>query len=103
MPNNQGNDTKASQNDYLTVEMFNRGISEVTTEIREVRFETQLNRAKIEIMQHSIYLGFAIMAFVVAYVVIFKPERSEKKEPELTTAKVQTMIDEAIARALVTK
>ena len=92
---------------FLTVETFNSGISELKSEIRDVRYETQLNGAKIDWMQTSIYWGFAIIAFVVAFVAIFVPyvkrEKSEKKEPELTAAKVQDMINEALAGAMLSR
>ena len=95
-------------NNFLTVEAFNSGIAELKTElkseIRDVRYETAMNGAKIDWMQTSIYWGFAIIAFVVTFVAIFVPylkrEKEEKKEPELTVSKVQSMIDEALARAL---
>ena len=104
-------DVNQNGNNVLTIEMFNAGMSELKTElkseIRDVRYETQLNGAKIDWMQTSIYWGFAIIAFVVTFVAIFVPyfkrEKSEKKEPELTVPKVQTMIDEALARALIVK
>ena len=88
------------------------GFQELKTDVKEIKAEIQtlaqdtaINSAKIEMLGHSIYWGFAIVALVVAYVGIFRPEKSEKKakEPELTTSKVQAMIDEAIARALTVK
>ena len=100
-------DVNQNGNNVLTIEMFNAGMSELRAEIRDVRYETRLNGAKIDWMQTSIYWGFAIIAFVVTFVAIFVPyfkrEKSEKKEPELTVPKVQTMIDEALARALIVK
>ena len=104
------NDVKQDSN-VLTVEIFNAGIAELRTEIgalkneiTDVKTNVAVNSAKIEMLQSSINWGFAIMAIVVAFVAIFTPffkrEKIEKKEPELTVAKVQSMIDEALARAM---
>ena len=95
-----------SSDNFVTVDLFNAGIREIKSEIREVRYENQLNGAKMDWMQTSIYWGFAIIAFVVTFVAIFVPSfkrgKSEKNEEALTTEKVQSMIDDAISRALLT-
>ena len=62
------NDINKNGNNVLTIEMFNAGMSELRAEIRDVRYETRLNGAKIDWMQTSIYWGFAIMGIVIALV-----------------------------------
>ncbi|MBQ6736969.1 MAG: hypothetical protein IJM82_03465 [Synergistaceae bacterium] len=103
-----------SSDNYVTIEIFNQGIQEIKneisnihseisnlhSEIRDVKYENRLNSAKIDWLQHSIYWGFAVIAFVVAYVSL-RPSRKEKSEKQkFTTAEqVQEIVDNAITRA----
>lgn len=104
----------SNDNNVLTIEIFNAGIAELKNElksdIQELKNEVRtldknvaVNSAKIEMLQHTFYWGFGIMAIVVALVPYLKREKSEKKDPELTEKKVQSMIDVALARALSVK
>ena len=96
-----------SNDNYVTIEIFNHGIQEIKneisnlrSEIRDVRYENRLNSAKIDWLQHSIYWGFAVIAFVVAYVSL-RPSKKEKSEKQkFTTAEqVQEIVDQAITKA----
>ena len=96
-----------SHDNYVTIEIFNQGINEIKneisnlhSEIRDVKYENRLNSAKIDWLQHSIYWGFAVIAFVVAYVSL-RPSRKEKSEKQkFTTAEqVQEIVDKAITKA----
>ncbi|MBR0232428.1 MAG: hypothetical protein IJQ47_00070 [Synergistaceae bacterium] len=96
-----------SNDNYVTIEIFNQGIQEIKneisnlhSEIKDVKYENRLNSAKIDWLQHSIYWGFAVIAFVVAYVSL-RPSRKEKSEKQkFTTAEqVQEIVDNAITRA----
>ena len=121
-----------NQNNNL-IEAFNNGISEIKSEIQGLKFEIQglkseiqeikadirdikaeikildrnvaVNSAKIEMLNHTFYWGFGIMAVIVALVAVLVPYlmrgKSESTEPQLTEAKVQSMIDAAVSRALV--
>ena len=124
-----------SNDNVLTVEMFNAGMSEIKFEIQGIKSEIQIikgeiqgiksdiqelknevrvldknvavNSSKIEMLQNYITWGIAFIAIVVALAVAFIPsfkrDKSEKQEKALTVEKVQSMIDEAIARALITR
>ncbi|MBQ3646012.1 MAG: hypothetical protein II960_05345, partial [Synergistaceae bacterium] len=90
-----------SNDNYVTIEIFNQGIQEIKneisnlhSEIKDVKYENRLNSAKIDWLQHSIYWGFAVIAFVVAYVSL-RPSRKEKSEKQkFTTAEqVQEIVD----------
>ena len=94
---------------------FHAGFNTLHNEIQAVDARVQVNTAKNEMLQHSIYWGFAIMALVVALVPFFWRERKEKKQKEenqkqntISKQDVQDMInssishavDEAVAKAL---
>ena len=110
------------QQQYLTVEMFNSKMETFMTQIRleneklrsELRSEfqagfatlqtqSQVNSAKIEMLQHTFYWGFGIMTAVIALITFFVPffrrERKEKKQEQqiITEEKVQSMISQALS------
>ena len=111
--------TSNDNHQYLTVEMFNSKMDTFMTQIRleneklrsELRAEfqagfstlqiqTQVNSAKIEMLQHTFYWGFAILAVVVALVPYFRRERKQKA-PEITqTSLTEDRVKELIAQAL---
>ena len=108
---------------YLTVELFNSKMETLLTQIKlnnetlrnelrsELHSEIQVvkdiaivNSAKIDMLQHIFYWGFAIMTLVIAVVTVFVPyflrERKEKIQDEksvLTENRVQDMISQALA------
>ena len=110
---------------YVTVEEFNAGISELRSEIRrtneeiksaitEMKHELRYQARDIEHLQTSIYWGFAVIAIVVALVgfvmtlapmfrEMYRDSKQAKKDAPLARSEVQTMIDEAISRALSAK
>ena len=113
--------TSNDQQQYLTVEMFNSKMETFMTQIRleneklrsELRSEfqagfatlqtqSQVNSAKIEMLQHTFYWGFGIMTAVIALITFFVPffrrERKEKKQEQqiITEEKVQSMISQAL-------
>ena len=99
---------------YVTVEMFNDGMAAVTSRldainrrldkidqtIAEMRYEIRYNARDIDHLQTSVYWGFAILGIIVALAPSFRREKTEKPQPEVTRSDVQSMIDEAISRAL---
>ena len=115
--------TSSDQQQYLTVEMFNSKMETFLTQIRleneklrsELRTEfqagfatlqtqTQVNSAKIEMLQHTFYWGFGIMTVVIALITIFIPyfrrehkERQQEEQSVLTEHRVQDMISQALA------
>ena len=98
-----------SGDNVLTVELFNYGIAEIKSEIQGLKAQVvaldknvAVNSAKIEMLQHTFYWGFGIMALVIALIPYFRRERKENQAQELTPEKVQSMIDEAISRRLLT-
>ena len=99
---------------YVTVEMFNNGMAVVNQRLdkidqtlEEMRSEFRLldrnvavNGARIEMLQHTFYCGLAIIAIAAALAPLFKHEKTDKPQPEVTRSDVQSMIDAAISRAL---
>ena len=99
---------------YVTVEMFNDGmaavnqrldkidqtLTEMRSEIRVLDRNVAVNGARIEMLQHTFYCGLAIIAIAAALAPLFKREKTEKPQPEVTRSDVQAMIDAAISRAL---
>ena len=83
---------------------FHDGVSTLHNEIQGVYTEVQVNSARIDMLQHTFYWGFAIMTVVIAIVAVFVPyvlrERKEKEQEEkqtgLTEEKVQSMIAQAL-------
>lgn len=123
--------TSNDQQQYLTVDMFNSRMDTLMAQIRleneklhsELRTEfqsgfatlqtqTQVNSAKIEMLQHTFYWGFGIMTIVIALITIFVPsfsreakqKQQEQNQPVLTEEKVQDMIsrtvNDAVTKAL---
>lgn len=123
--------TSNDQQQYLTVDMFNSRMDTLMAQIRleneklrsELRTEfqagfatlqtqTQVNSAKIEMLQHTFYWGFGIMTIVIALITIFVPsfsreakqKQQEQNQPMLTEEKVQDMIsrtvNDAVTKAL---
>ena len=87
---------------------FQTGFNTLHNEIQLVDAKVQVNSAKLEMLQHTFYWGFAIMTFIITLVAILVPyfllNNKEKHQPVLTEQKVQGMItktvDEAVAKAL---
>ena len=79
------------------------GFSALQTQIQAVDANVQVNAAKIEMLQHTFYWGFAILAFIAAFVPLFRRERKEKiqeDEQPVTRANVIEIVNEAVAQAL---
>ena len=117
--------TSADNQQYITVELFNSKMETFLTqiklgneqlrnelnakidekfgqlhaEIQSVAVQTQVNAAKIEMLQHTFYWGFAILAFIAAFVPLFRRER-EKKEQAVTRDSVLEIVNDAIAKAM---
>ena len=113
---------------YVTAEMFNNGIAEIKAENRrnteEIKAEIQaldrrieINSVKIDELHYFMGIGFTVIAIVVGIVGFVltlapmfremyrdrKQSKSERvKQDILNTVRVemQSMIDEAISRAL---
>lgn len=84
---------------------FQSGFSELRNEIRAVDTNVKVNSAKIEMLEHTFYWGFALMTLVITIVAVFVPyflrERKDKKhelpvQPVLTEEKVQDLIAKAL-------
>ena len=111
--------TSNDNQQYLTVDMFNSKMEtfmtqirleneklrgELKTEIQAVHTQVQVNTARIDMLQHTFYWGFAIMTVVIAVVAVFVPyflrERKDREQEEkqtgLTEEKVQSMIAQAL-------
>lgn len=113
--------TSNDNQQYITVELFNSKMETLITQIQlgnerlrnELRSEIQavdanvkVNSAKIEMLGHSLYWGFAVMTIIITAVAIFVPYllaiRKDKKQDEkitknfITEDKVRQLIDEAL-------
>lgn len=84
---------------------FQSGFSELRNEIRAIDTNVKVNSAKIEMLEHTFYWGFALMTLVITIVAVFVPyflrERKDKKhelpvQPVLTEEKVQDLIAKAL-------
>lgn len=106
--------TSNDNQQYITVELFNSKMetlitqikldneqlrSELKAEIQAVNANVQVNAAKIELLQHTFYWGLAILAFIAAFVPLFRRERKEK-EQFITREGVLEIVNEAIAKAI---
>ena len=70
------------------------------TEIQAVSAQVQVNSAKIEMLQHTFYWGFAILALIVAFVPMFRRERKEKQQEQtITREKIKEIVREIIAES----
>ena len=74
---------------------------ELRTEIQAVDANVKVNSAKIEMLGHSMYWGFAIMTLVLTVIAIFVPyflsaRKDKKTANSLSEEKVQKMIAEAL-------
>ena len=82
------------------------GFSTLQTQIQAVDANVQINAAKIEMLQHTFYWGFAILAFIAAFVPLFRRERKEEKPVtrenvrEIARETMECTIQEAVARAV---
>ena len=72
--------------------------SELRAEIQAVATQVQVNSAKIEMLQHTFYWGFAILALIVAFVPMFRREHKDK-EQTITRNNVLEIVNEAVAKA----
>ena len=106
--------TSNDNQQYITVELFNSKMetfitqirldneqlrNELRAEIQSVAAQVQVNSAKIEMLQHTFYWGFAILAFIAAIVPLIKHERKEKEQP-ITRESILEIVNEAIAKAI---
>lgn len=106
--------TSNDNQQYITVELFNSKMetfitqirldneqlrNELRAEIQSVAAQVQVNSAKIEMLQHTFYWGFAILAFIAAFVPLIKHERKEKEQP-ITRESILEIVNEAIAKAI---
>lgn len=81
-------------------EDMNKRLNNIQTEIQDVKYQEQLNTAKIEWLQYSIYWGFAFIGIIIALISIapFRKEKSEKKT-EWTERDLRSLIKEEISAA----
>ena len=107
--------TSNDNTQYITVELFNSKMetfiaqirldneqlrNELRSEIQAVSAQVQVNSAKIEMLQHTFYWGFAILALIIAFVPMFRHERKEKlQEQTMTRDKIKEIVNEIIAEA----
>ena len=94
---------------------FGEQLNEIKTEIRATNDNVLVNTTKIEMLQHSFYWGFAIIAFVVAFVgfmlmlaptilEFFRQKLQQPKDSQtyVTPDEVQVMIDKSLAKVIET-
>lgn len=78
--------------------------SELKGEIQAVQSEVRVNSARLDMLEHTFYWGFAIMTVVIAIVAVFVPyflsvrkEKQQETQTVLTEDRVQDMISQALA------
>ena len=113
----------ASNDHYVTIEIFNQGIQEIKTEVKQINnelhqeikdtknellTEIRINEVGTSHLQTSIYWGFAIMGIVIALVglivAIIALNPSQRKEqteskPEWSERDLRALIREEISMA----
>ena len=90
-----------SNENYITVEMFNNGIREIKAEIQEIRTDIRVLQSDTAHLQTSVYWGFAIMGLVLTIAIFFKGDKTEKKSQQsVTIEQVHEIVDTAIAKTL---
>ena len=112
--------TSNDQQRYLTVDMFNSRMdtlmaqirleneklrSELKAEIQDVRAISLVNSAKVDMLQHTFYWGFAIMTLVITIVAVIVPyflihhkeKQQENEQPVLTEQRVQDIVAQALS------
>ena len=89
-----------SNDNYITVEMFNAGIQEIKSEFNQ-RFDKlenkiEANTIKIDSVQSSINTGFttvgiiiALVGLIIAVIGVFKKEKSEIKSEDLSPRNIR--------------
>ena len=98
-----------SNENFITVEMFNAGIQELKNELKaemqknntEIKTEIRVLQSDTAHLQTSIYWGFAIIAIVIALVTLFKNDKTENKaKKDVTVEQVHEIVDTAISKTL---
>ena len=78
--------------------------SDLHAEILDVRADVRVNSAKIEMLQHSLYWGFAIMTLVITFVAVIIPyfwrERKQKAPETTQTSLTEDRVKELISQAI---
>lgn len=78
--------------------------SELKAEIQDVRAISLVNSAKIDMLQHTFYWGFAIMTVVIAIVAVIVPyfllNRKEKQQEHKQTVLTEQRVQDIVAQAL---
>ena len=89
-----------SNDNYITIEMFNAGIQEIKSEFNQ-RFDKlenkiEANTIKIDSVQSSINTGFttvgiiiALVGLIIAVIGVFKKEKSEIKSEDLSPRNIR--------------
>ena len=81
--------------------------SELKTEIQDVRAISLVNSAKIDMLQHTFYWGFAIMTLVITIVAVIVPyflihhkekQQEQTQQQSVTHSEVQDMIAQALGQ-----
>ena len=118
--------TSNDNQQYITVEIYNAGndrlerqiiklsekqdasFKELKTEIQTVREDSLINGAKIDAYRDFTGIWFTVITVIIGIVGlvapllrdIYKDSRRAKEQENLTSEKVQSMIDSAIAKAI---
>ena len=81
--------------------------SELKAEIQDVRSISLVNSAKIDMLQHTFYWGFAIMTLVITIVAVIVPyflihhkekQQEQTQQQSVTHSEVQDMIAQALGQ-----
>ncbi len=81
--------------------------SELKAEIQDIRSISLVNSAKIDMIQHTFYWGFAIMTVVIAIVAVIVPyflihhkekQQEQTQQQSVTHSEVQDMIAQALGQ-----
>ena len=92
-----------SNDNYVTVEMFNNGIQEIKNEIRFTNLRIDNMAERIDGVHGSINTGFTTIGIIIGLVGLIKKEKPEIKTEQRnspTFEEVNNIVETAISRAL---
>ena len=85
-----------SSDNYITIEMFNSGIQEIKSELKDIKTEIRYTNLRIEGVQSSINTGFTtvgiiigLVGLVIAVLGVFKKEKRTERSEELSSRNIR--------------
>ena len=91
-----------SNDNYITIETFNKGIQELKqdlkAEIQEIRTDIRVLQSDTAHLQTSVYWGFAIIGIIIAFFALFKKDEKKQAFTENEVMEIRSLIRDEFAR-----